>query len=297
MNQIPQTATGSPAMRGAIYMVLAGMAFAVVNTSNQMLTMKMGVDSTTATFWEYFIAVAFSAPVIFRYGLKRMKTDYLLMHIIRIILAVLGIQLWIRGLAHVEIWQAIALIMTSPFFVTIGAMLFLKENVSVFRWIATAVGFAGGLIILEPWSSSFSPYTLLPVGAAILWAGTSLLTKRLTAAESAEKVTVYLLALLLPVNAVFAGAGGGFAVLAMNAVWLILLAGLLTAFAQFILTRAYEVADASYVQPFDHLKLPFNVLAGWVVFGYLPTGNLWIGAAMIIGASLYIMQQESREAA
>lgn len=295
MNQTTSSAIKSPAFKGAIYMVLAGMAFAVVNTSNQMLTMQMGVDSTTITFWEYFIAVGLSAPVVFKYGLKRMQTDYLMLHIARIVMAVGGIQLWVAGLAHVPIWQAIALIMTSPFFVTIGATVFLKENVSASRWIATALGFIGGLIILEPWSDSFSTYTLFPVGAAVLWAGTSLLTKKLTAVESAEKVTVYLLALLLPVNAVFAGFGGGFNVPTMDAIWLIALAGLLTAFAQFVLTRAYEIADASYVQPFDHLKLPFNVFAGWYIFGYLPTGNLWIGAILIVGASLFIMRQESKE--
>ena len=78
------------------------------------------------------------------------------------------------------------------------------------------------------------------------------------------------------------------------ALLILLAAGLLTALAQYFLARAYEVADASYVQPFDHLKLPLNVLAGWLVFGYLPSGNLWVGALMIIGASLFIMGKESR---
>jgi len=48
------------------------------------------------------------------------------------------------------------------------------------------------------------------------------------------------------------------------------------------------------VQPFDHLKLPLNVLAGWLVFGYLPSGNLWVGVAMIMAASLFIMRKEAR---
>lgn len=58
--------------------------------------------------------------------------------------------------------------------------------------------------------------------------------------------------------------------------------------------QAYATADAAYVQPFDHLKLPFNVLAGFYVFGWVPGGNLWLGAALIIAASLFIAHRESQ---
>ncbi|MBL1437587.1 MAG: DMT family transporter [Rhodobacteraceae bacterium] len=283
-----------PSARGAIYMVLAGMAFAGVNISIQKVTMSMGVDPTTAAFWQYFIAMLFSLPLMLRIGVRGLVSPHFGLHIFRVILAVLGIQLWVAGLAHVPIWQAIALVMISPFFVTLGAWLLLRERVGPSRWLATVVGFAGALVILQPWSDGFSSYTLLPIGAAVLWAGSSLIMKRLTAFEHADKVTIYLLALLLPINAIFAGVGGGFVVAGLSAGPILLIAGLLTALAQYLLARAYEVADASYVQPFDHIKLPLNVLAGWLVFGYLPSGNLWVGAAMIIGASLFIAGKESR---
>jgi drug/metabolite transporter (DMT)-like permease len=73
-----------------------------------------------------------------------------------------------------------------------------------------------------------------------------------------------------------------------------LLAGLLTAVAQYFLTLAYAAADAAYVQPFDDLKLPLNVFAGWLFFGYAPAGYLWLGAALILSASLFIMRNEMR---
>ncbi|MEC9463866.1 MAG: EamA family transporter, partial [Pseudomonadota bacterium] len=52
-------------------------------------------------------------------------------------------------------------------------------------------------------------------------------------------------------------------------------------------------ADAAYVQPFDDLKLPLNVFAGWLVFGYAPSGYLWLGALLILGASLFLMLREA----
>ncbi len=296
MNQLLMKNGASPALIGAAYMVLAGILFALVNISVQGAAMHFGLPSSSVAFWQYAIALVLGGSWLLRLGWKGFATKNLTVHILRVLAAAAGVQLWVLGLKYVPIWQAIALIMTSPFFVTIGAALFLREHVSGQRWLATFVGFAGGMIILAPWSDSFTVAALFPLGAAALWALVSLLTKRLTRTEAPDTVTAYLLVLLTPVNAVFAGVEG-FAVPTGTAFWLVLLAGALTAAAQLALTRAYAVSDASYVQPFDHLKLPLNVLFGWLAFQYVPSGNLWVGAALIVGASMYILRQEAREVA
>ena len=280
-------------LTGAIFMVFAGIAFACVNTCLQFVTMKLGISSTNAAFWQYGIAALFSIPWLLRVGIANLGTGHLGWHLMRIGLAVIGIQFWTWGLAKVPIWQAIALVMTSPFFVTIGAKLFLRETVSTARWLATFVGFIGGLIILAPWSDAFTLYTLLPLLAALFWSGSSLMMKNLTRFESAEKITVYLLLLMTPINAAFALGSGGIALPVGSAAILLISAGVMTALANWLLTRAYSAADASYVQPFDHLKLPFNILAGWLVFAYVPSGNLWLGAALIIGASVFMVRHEN----
>lgn len=202
-------------------------------------------------------------------------------------------QVWVMGLAHVPIWQAIALVMTSPFFIILGARVFLGERVGPARWAATFVGFAGAMMILQPWSDTFTWEALLPVLAALLWGATSLYTKSLTHDKSPETITVWLLLLLTPVNGAFALASG-FEVPTGTVLAIFVALGLLTAVAQYLLTLAYATADAAYVQPFDDLKLPVNVLAGWAIFGYAPAGTLWLGAVLILGASLFIMTYESR---
>lgn len=296
MNQLLVKNSISPAFVGAAYMVLAGALFALVNVSVQGAAMSFGMPSSSVAFWQYAIALVFGSAWLLRLGVKGFATQNLGKHILRVLFAAAGVQLWVLGLVSVPIWQAIALIMTSPFFVTVGAALFLGETVSMQRWAATVVGFAGGMIILSPWSDSFTVAALYPIGAAALWASASLMTKSLTKKESADTVTAYLLVLLTPINAVFAGIEG-FVVPSGDALWLVLGAGLLTALAQLALTRAYAAADASYVQPFDHLKLPLNVLFGWLAFQFVPSGNLWIGAALILGASMYILQREAKEQA
>lgn len=292
MNQSTVSLFRSRAVLGAGFMVLAGIAFAALNVVTQELAMTLGFPPASTAFWQYGFALILSLPLLVRLGLRAMKTDYPFRHIFRVLLAAFGVQAWVTGLVTVPIWQAIALVMTSPFFIIIGARLFLGETVGGDRWLATLTGFIGAMIILQPWSDSFTMAALLPVLSALLWGGSSLIMKNLTHHEPPETVTVWLLVLLTPINAGLAAASD-FAVPEGLALWLLLAAGLLTALGQYLLTLAYNAADAAYVQPFDDLKLPLNVLAGWLVFGYAPSGYLWLGATLILVASLFLMLREA----
>ena len=284
----------SPAVAGASLMIAAGALFAVVNTLVQYGAMGQGIAPTRLAFWQYAIAFLFALPWVLRNGLAPFRTSAGALHVIRVLLAVGGVQLWVAGLAHVPIWQAIALIMLSPFFVTLGAAVFLRESATPQRLLAVSVGFVGGMIVLAPWSDAFSTYALYPVGAAALWAFSSLLTKRMTATESADTLTVYLLMLLTPLNALLA-LGDGLAVEVDTSGLLLVSIGLLTALAQYALARAYTVADATYLQPFDHVKLPFNVILSVIVFGIAPPGSMWLGSLLIVGASFLLLHQERRQ--
>ena len=283
-------------LSGAIWMVLAGAAFAGVNTLEQIVTVRAGMPAPTAAFLQYLVAFVVVLPWALRRGLGALKTRRPGLHGMRVLLSAFGVQCWVAGLAHaVPIGTAIALVMTSPFFVTIGAALFLKEVVTPARWAAVSLGFVGGLLILDPFSGGWSMAYLLPVAAAALWAGASLCQKRLLAEESASASTAWLLLLLAPINLVLA-VPSGLVPQSVFALETIAAVGVLTALAQGFLALAYARADAAFVQPFDHVKLPLNILAGWLVFGFLPSGRLWLGAALIVGASLFLLLREHRTA-
>ena len=94
----------------------------------------------------------------------------------------------------------------------------------------------------------------------------------------------------MPINALLA-VGSGFAV-AEGALPAVALAGIMLALAQFLLARAYVVADAAFLQPFDHLKLPMNVGLGFAVFGFAPPGSMWVGAALMIAATAWLLRCE-----
>jgi drug/metabolite transporter (DMT)-like permease len=297
MNQSP-IFRPSTQLWGAVAMVGAGLVFAIINVLTQWASMELKYPPTALAFWQYGLALLAFVPWLVRHGPAALRTRHFLRHVVRVVLATLGVQFFVSSLAHVPIWQVIAIDMTSPFIVVLGAGMLLREPTGLRRIAATIAGFVGAMIILAPWSDEFSGYSLLPLGAAAMWAGSSLMTKTLTEEETPEAVTAYMLALLTPINAGFLLAGSGLSVsLAFtpptgSVLWIVLALAALTAASQFLLTLAYAKADAAYLQPFDYVRLPVNIVAGLVVFHYAPAGYLWPGATLIVAASLYLLHTD-----
>lgn len=278
---------------GALWMLCAALSFAIINSLTQYLSINYSLASTTIALVQYSFALVFIFPLLLKLGIKEsLRTSNMKLHLFRVLFAVVGLQLWLWALAYpIPIWQGISLLMLSPIFSTIASALFLHEEVSFARWFATLLGFIGALFILEPWSEHFYLASLLPIGAALSWSCSSMIVKKLSATEKTTTLIVYLLLLTTPFNIFIAFSNW---VLPMGVdIWIFLaLAGLLTALAQYALIRSYTVADASFVQPFDNVKLPLNVLAGFLVFGTVPPGRLWLGAAFIIASVVFITHKE-----
>jgi S-adenosylmethionine uptake transporter len=273
-------------------MVLAGICFALANAVTWTVTYKLGFKAQSDAFWQYAIATLFSVPFIWRNGLAAMKTSHPVLHIVRIVLSVLGVQAFTQAFASgMAPWHVIALVMTSPFFVMFGAAVLLGERVGLNRWIAAVIGFAGAMILLRPWETGFSSTTLLPIAAAITWGGASLITKRLTKDEPQTSITMWLLVLLTPVNFLFS-VQAGFELPSGVILWLLLLGGAIMYFAQHFLTLAYASADAAYVQPFDDLKLFSNIFVSWLVLSFAPDMTYWPGILMVFAGSAYLLWSE-----
>ena len=289
MNQFSIPGPTSGAFRGALYMVLAGVCFASANAITFIITAQLQFKPQSDTFWQYAIALAFSLPFVLRHGIAGLRTRHPVLHIVRVVLSALGVQAFVMSLAQgTPIWQVIALVMTAPFFVLLGAAVVLKETVTAARWIAAAFGFAGAIAVSELWKTGLTQATLLPIAAAVLWGASSLMTKYLTRTEAAPTITLWLLVLLTPINAGLSWQAGF--EWPSQQIWVWLLAGgVIMMAAQYLLTWSYAVADAAFVQPFDDLKLVSNIVIYGLVFGYWPDGNLWLGVALILGASVFLL--------
>ena len=311
MNQLSSSAV-RPTL-GALFMLAASFAFAGTNVLQSYLTWPIGMSSTGMTFWQYLIATVIALPLIARIGLGNLRTRHPVLHEIRAFVSALGVHVFVYGFASgLPAWQMVTLLATGPLFIVLASIVFLGERASPVRLVAALLGFTGALMVSGIGSDGFTLAVLIPIVAAALWATTDVLTKYLTRqGESPETLTVSLLVLITPNHLLIlvtatllaqvpgllpAGIATGFpfALPAELGLWLLLLLGVLTAVAQYLLAFAYKSADAVYLQPFGDLKVPLTAVIGFIFLSQTPTVWFWAGSALIIGASLLIYFAEAQ---
>src|SRR5262249_40425407 len=219
-----------------------------------------------------------------------LKTNHLGLQLMRGA-ALLGSSLFfISGLRYLPIAEASATGFVSPLFVTALSIIFLSEKVGVRRWLATAVGLVGVLIIIRPGSSAFHPAAFFPIVSALAWAATLIMTRMMSGKEHAITVMTYssiagvaILSAIVP----FAWVTPSWQAVAFG-----VLIGVFSTAGQWIVVLAFRYADASVLAPFSYTQLLWVSILGFLVFGELPDVWTVVGAAFIVGSGLYTAHRE-----
>ncbi|MDX1709529.1 MAG: DMT family transporter [Rhodovibrionaceae bacterium] len=276
---------------GALLMTGAAFGFSVMNVAIRAVA-DGGIPPVEIAFFRNLFALVFMLPWLIRRGRAALVTQRLPLHLGRALLGLAAMLTWFYSVALLPLAEAVALNFTVPLFATIGAALILRETVRRRRWTATAIGFVGVLVILRPGFAEVSAVTLLPVLAALLMAASILVVKTLARTERPAAIVFYMNLLLTPLSLIPALFDWHWPNLTQFA--LLALVGGVAALAHIALTRAYQIADASAVVPFDYARLPFVALIAFILFGEVPDIWTWVGAAIIAGAAIYIARREAR---
>jgi drug/metabolite transporter (DMT)-like permease len=198
--------------------------------------------------------------------------------------------LFITGLRYLPIAEASATGFVSPLFVTALSIMFLGERVGMRRWIATAVGLFGVVVILRPGTGAFHAAAFFPIISALSWASTLIMTRMMSGRDPAITTMTYssivgvtILTLLVP----FVWVAPSWHDLLLG-----LLIGVASTFGQWIVVLAFRYADASVLAPFQYTQLLWVSILGFLVFGELP--DIWtvVGAAFIVASGLYTAHRE-----
>lgn len=197
------------------------------------------------------------------------------------------------ALALVDISTVAAVFQTMPLAVTMGAALFLGEQVGWRRWSAIALGFAGVLLIIRPGLEGFDPNTLLVLIAVAAVAFRDLATRRIDASISSFVVSFQGFAsLLIAGPLMLAFTPGGAAPVAPLHVAGIAGAVLFGVIGYWGIVTAMRIGEASVVAPYRYTRLLFSILVGILVFGERPDTLTLLGASLIIGTGLYTFLRE-----
>ena len=197
---------------------------------------------------------------------------------------------FIFGLRFLPIAEASATSFVSPLFVTALSIVFLSERVGLRRWLATAVGLIGVLIVLRPGTGAFHPAAFFPIVSALAWACTLIMTRMMSGTERTVTTMAYSsLAGLVVLSALVP-------FFWVTPSWHDILFGILVGVAstagQWIVVLAFRYADASVLAPFSYTQLLWVGLLGFVVFGEVPDVWTVTGAGVIVASGLYTAHRE-----
>jgi drug/metabolite transporter (DMT)-like permease len=221
-------------------------------------------------------------------------TIYLLRNIAHFI----GQALWVWGVTVLPLATVFAIEFTTPAWVALFAVLFLKERMTPFRGMAIVLGFAGVLIILRPGLDSFRPEALAVVLAAVFFGIQITTTKFLTGSNSTWTIMFWMNLMQLPMNMAANWATGHSPLIvgSLNwSIWLPVLGIGITGFlAHYCLTNAFRHGDATIVVPIDFLRLPLIALIGWLFYAETPELPVLVGALVVIGGVAINLTAEAR---
>ena len=216
------------------------------------------------------------------------------------------------GLAALPLAEIAAIKFSGPLIITLLSVVMLGEKVGPRRWLALLVGFMGVLLIVRPGLAGFNMGSIFVLISVLFYALSAMLTRKLQTTDSSATMAynsslVYLIAtvILVPLTLAVGDTPGAhpsiaflFQAWAMPSLldWVIMSGlGLVWAGGMYCIARAYSLALASIVAPFEYIALPINIMWGLILWQEFPTWATLAGALLTLSSGLYILYRGRRQ--
>ncbi len=276
--------------RAALLMLVSVALFAL---------MDAGLKTLSAHYPPFQVAAMrglSSLPLVLGWALASAGAGALLrvrwpLHLVRGVLGIVMMASFVYALKRLPLSTAYSIFFVAPLLITALSVPILGEHVGPRRWTAIAVGLLGVLVVLRPTGEGVLTLAGLAVlVAAFGYAVSAILVRVLARTDSTQATTFWLLALM----ALGAGllAWPGWVPLRGEHAAIIAGIGIAGALGQYTITEAFRSGEASLVAPLEYSALVWGVLLDLSLWGVLPDGLTWLGAAIIVGSGLYLIRRE-----
>lgn len=276
--------------RAILLMLLAVLLFAMMDGGMKWL----GADYPPLQVAALRGAIALPLVLAWILARRRLHTLWCVQWPLHVLRGVLGIAMmagFVYGLARMPMTTAYSIVFVSPLLITALAVPLLGEQVGPRRWGAIAVGMIGVLVVLRPTGEGLMSLPgLVLLGAAACYSLATITVRVLARRDTTEAMVFWFLAML----AVGAGllAVPGWVPIQAADLWVFGLVGVSGALGQVVLTKAFQVGEASQLAPLEYTGLVWVVLLDLTVWGVLPDRATWIGAAIIVASGVYLLHRD-----
>ncbi len=195
-----------------------------------------------------------------------------------------------RAARDLQLAELVTIYFAAPLMVTALSVMLLKEQVRWQRWAGTGIGFVGVIVACEPGGAVSAVPILLTLLAALLWAYSNILVRRISAFETtmtqmlfSNAAFVAFCAVTLPWTWTYANA---------QDIALMVAIGIAGAAAQYILLESFRLAPASLIAPFEYTSLLSAFALSFLIWGDVPRIAVFLGAALIIASGALVIGTE-----
>ncbi len=210
--------------------------------------------------------------------------------------SVLILSAWIcfyTAAKYLQLAELTTIYFAAPVIVTVLSIVVLGEKVPPIRWIAVLTGFVGVFVACNPAALGLSWPVMMVLAAAVLWALSIVLIRKLALREKTQIQVVLNNIFFLVVSAV--PVLGDWHAPSLTELAMLVSVGLLGGIAQYAMFEGMKYADASVVAGFEYAALIWAFLFGYLIWSDIPRPEVFVGAAMIIAAGgLMVMGERAR---
>jgi S-adenosylmethionine uptake transporter len=261
------------------------------------------------------ISIPFTLLFFYSEGKRGLPTtSQLRLELVRGFFLFLSFTAYMMALAALPLAEIASIRNSAPLMITLLSVLWLNERVGSRHWIALVLGFIGVLLIVKPGLASFNLGSVFILLSTLFYALSVMLTRQLRTTDSSATMAFYsslvylVVALILAPISLLVGeipnAHPSIAFLfrpwstpsLLDAI-IICGLGLVWAAGMYCMARAYSLAQASVVAPFEYIALPINAMWGFVIWHEFPTLLTWAGALLTLLSGGYILNLEQQKQA
>lgn len=282
-------------VRGGLWMLIAALMFSIMVTVIKTIGSRLPI--VEILFFRQLFMTLLVAPALARGLPGSLTTKRPDLQALRVFAATAAMTLGFSAFIHLPLSEATAIGFSKTMFITILAIIFLKEVVGIRRWMAVIVGFIGVLVMITPengWASfsGFNIWSLAALGGAAAAGLVMVIIRKLTQVDQPITILSYqaiFVGLLMAAPTIY------YWVTPTLEEWFLLaFLGLVSVLAQMANIRAYKAGEATAVSSIDYTRLVYASLLGFIFFMEVPEMKTIIGATIIIAASLYTLNREAK---
>ncbi|MEY2882470.1 MAG: hypothetical protein RL490_194 [Pseudomonadota bacterium] len=198
------------------------------------------------------------------------------------------------AVSHAPMATVLSINYTAPLFATVGAVLFLGERIHIRRVLALAAGFIGMLIVLRPGAVPLTPGIIAAMISAVSTAFSIVAIRALVGKDDSRAVAAW--SFILMTIPSFIAALPVWSWPPLHAWVLLVMIGGAAAIGQLTLSRAFALAEASAVLPYDFVRFALIASFGIGLFGERLDGYTILGGTIIFATTIYLAVREAKVA-